>query len=191
MLPASSFSIMLGLHDRRKTKTEEPSRLPYNSYLYRTNAINFSNLTRKRIKVRKVIVHENFTTSGNDIALLQLGKKNSPSLTQVCPFPEDRVDLSVFSPVCLPSNSANFIGHDGFVFGEQFFSFSDVYLSNFSQVGEKLENIRPQISFKRLWFPLLRAAIVLNAKTTLLTQTRLYAQVALEQDLARCTVYPM
>ena len=41
----------------------------------------------------------------------------------MCPFPEDRVDLSVFSPVCLPSNSADFIGHDGFVFGEQFFSF--------------------------------------------------------------------
>ena len=155
------------------------------------NAINFSNRTRKRTKVRKVIVHENFTTSGNDIALLQLGKKNSSSLTQVCPFPEDRVDLSVFSPVCLPSNSANFIGQDGFVFGEQFFSFSDVYLSNFSQVGEKLENIRPQIGFKRLWFPLLKAAIVLNVKTTLLTQTRLYAQVALEQDLARCTVYPI
>ena len=49
------------------------------------NAINFSNRTRKRIKVRKVIVHENFTTSGNDIALLQLGKKNLPFLTKVCP----------------------------------------------------------------------------------------------------------
>ena len=151
----------------------------------------FPNRTRKRIKVRKVIVHENFTTSGNDIALLQLGKKNSPSLTQVCPFPEDRVDLSVFSPVCLPSNGADFIGQGSFVYGEQLFLFFHVYLSNFSQVGEKLENIRPQIGFKRLWFPLLKAAIVLNVNTTLLTQTRLYAQVALEQDLARCTVYPM
>ena len=82
-------------------------------------AIIFSNRTRKRIKVRKVIVHENFTTSGNDIALLQLGKKNLPSLTQVCPFPEDRVDLSVFSPVCLPSNGADFIGQNASVYGEE------------------------------------------------------------------------
>ena len=149
-------------------------------------AIIFSNRTRKRIKVRKVIVHENFTTSGNDIALLQLGKKNSPSLTQVCPFPEDRVDLSVFSPVCLTSNSADFIGQDGFVYGEQLFLFPMyMYLSYFFQVGEKLEKIRPQIGFKRLWFPLLKATIVLDDKTTLLTQTRLYAQVALEKDLAR------
>ena len=107
------------------------------------------------------------------------------------PFSEERVDLSVFSPVCLPSNGADFIGQDGFVYGEQFFSFSHVYLSNFSQVGEKLEKIRPQISFKRLWFPLLKAAIVLNVNTTLLTQTRLFAQVALEKDLARYIVYPM
>ena len=119
VLPASSFSILLGLHDRRKTKTEEPSRLPCHIYLYRTNAINFSNRTRKRIKVRKVIVHENFTSSGNDIALLQLGKKNPPSLTQVCPVSEDRVDLSVFSPVCLPSNGADFIGQNAYVYGEE------------------------------------------------------------------------
>ena len=82
-------------------------------------AIIFSNRTRKRIKVRKVIVHENFTTSGNDIALLQLGKKNPLSLTQVCPFPEERVDLSVFSPVCLPSNGADFIGQNASVYGEE------------------------------------------------------------------------
>ena len=31
--------------------------------------------TRKQIRVRKIIVHENFTESANDIALLQLGKK--------------------------------------------------------------------------------------------------------------------
>ena len=101
----------------------------------RTNIINFSNRTRKRIKVRKVIVHENFTTSGNDIALLQLGKKNPPSLTQVCPFPEDRVDLSVFSPVCLPSNSADFIGHDGFVYGEQLFLFPMYTIPIFRRLG--------------------------------------------------------
>ena len=93
--------------------------------------------------------------------------------------------------MCLPSNGADFIGQGSFVYGEQLFLFFHVYLSNFSQVGEKLEKLRPQISFKRLWFPLLKAAIVLNVNTTLLTQTRLYAQVALEQDLARCTVYPM
>ena len=157
-------------------------------------AIIFSNRTRKRIKVRKVIVHENFTTSGNDIALLQLGKKNLPSLTQVCPFPEDRVDLSVFSPVCLPSNGADFIGQTASVYGEELWPFemiSTVLHSNLSKAGEKLEKIRLRTSFERLWFPLLRAAIVLNVKTTLLTQTRLYAQVALEQDLARYIVRPM
>ena len=50
---------------------------------------------------------------------VQLGKKNLPSLTQVCPFPEDRVDLSVFSPVCLPSNGADFIGQTASVYGEE------------------------------------------------------------------------
>ena len=31
--------------------------------------------TRKQIRVSKVLVHENFTDSLNDIALLRLGKK--------------------------------------------------------------------------------------------------------------------
>ena len=106
----------------------------------------------------------------------------------MCPFPEDRVDLSVFSPVCLPSNGADFIGKTASVYGEEprpFEMISTVQHFNLSKAGEKLEKIRLRTSFERLWFLLLRAAIVLNVKTTLLTQTRLYAQVVLEKDLAR------
>ena len=32
--------------------------------------------TRRQIRVTKVLVHENFTDSGTDIALLRLGKKD-------------------------------------------------------------------------------------------------------------------
>ena len=32
---------------------------------------------------------------------------------------EDRVDLSVFSPACLPSNSSSLVGQEGHVYGEQ------------------------------------------------------------------------
>ena len=32
---------------------------------------------------------------------------------------EERVDLSVFSPACLPSNSSSLVGQEGHVYGEQ------------------------------------------------------------------------
>ena len=71
VLPASSFSIMLGLHDRRKTK--EPNRCLYH---HKVNIFISLLCTRRQIRVSKVLLHENFTDSVNDIAILQLGKKN-------------------------------------------------------------------------------------------------------------------
>ena len=71
VLPASSFSIMLGLHDRRKTK--EPNRCLYH---HKVNICISLSCTRRQIRVSKVLLHENFTDSVNDIAILQLGKKN-------------------------------------------------------------------------------------------------------------------
>ena len=70
LLPASSFSIMLGLHDRRKAK--EPNRWLLHHKI-KTYFSLFS--TRRQIRVDKVLVHENFTDSANDVALLRLGKK--------------------------------------------------------------------------------------------------------------------
>ena len=59
---------MLGLHDRRKTR--EPNRF-YNNF---RNCIGLS-FTRRQIGISKVLVHENFANSANDIALLRLGRK--------------------------------------------------------------------------------------------------------------------
>ena len=58
VLPASAFSIMLGVHDRSKAQT----------------CISPSS-TMRQIRVTKVLVHENFADSATDIALLRLGKK--------------------------------------------------------------------------------------------------------------------
>ena len=74
--------------------------------------------SRKQIKVSKVLVHENFTLSANDIALLRLGKTNSHNLLHKL-FSEEQVDLSVFSPACLPSNSSSLVGQEGHIYGEQ------------------------------------------------------------------------
>ena len=75
--------------------------------------------TRRQVRVSKVIVHENFTASANDIAILKLGKRGlfgDPLNEQ---FTEDRVDLSVFSPACLPDVAEPFNVLEGHVFGEQ------------------------------------------------------------------------
>ena len=74
--------------------------------------------TRRQIRVSKVLVHENFTDSANDIALLQLGKENLSDDPLHFQFTEDRVDLSVFSPVCLPDKGASFVDQKGHVYGE-------------------------------------------------------------------------
>ena len=70
LLPASSFSIMLGLHNR--SKDIEPKRWQCYLLLSRFDFGIFC--PRKQIKVSKIVVHENFTGPMNDIALLKLGK---------------------------------------------------------------------------------------------------------------------
>ena len=55
--------------------------------------------------------------SANDIALLRLGKTNSYNLLHNLLL-EEPVDLSVFSPTCLPSNSSSLVGQEGLVYGE-------------------------------------------------------------------------
>ena len=80
--------------------------------------------TRRQIRVNKILVHENFTGATNDIALLRLGLNiefccdplknlNNNQLT------EEIVDLSVFSPLCLPGLGESFVGQNGHVYGEQ------------------------------------------------------------------------
>ena len=53
----------------------------------------------------------------NDIALLRLGMANSYNILHN-PYSEERVDLSVFRPACLPSSGASLVGQDGHVYGE-------------------------------------------------------------------------
>ena len=73
LLPASSFSIMLGLHNRSRTR--EPNRWlccpKCRTLLF---VYYYAFLIRRQIRVIKVLVHENFTNLANDIALLKLGK---------------------------------------------------------------------------------------------------------------------
>ena len=73
LLPASSFSIMLGLHNRSRTR--EPNRWlccpKCRTLLF---VYYYAFLIRRQIRVIKVLVHENFTNTANDIALLKLGK---------------------------------------------------------------------------------------------------------------------
>ena len=75
-------------------------------------------ISRIRIRVSKILVHEDFTDSAIDIALLKLGKimSGDPLYIQ---FAEERADLSVFSPVCLPDIGESFLGQNGIVYGEQ------------------------------------------------------------------------
>ena len=53
-----------------------------------------------------------------DIALLKLGENMSGDDLDH-QFAEERVDLSVFSPVCLPDFGESFLGQNGNVYGEQ------------------------------------------------------------------------
>ena len=52
-----------------------------------------------------------------DIALLKLGENISGDDLDH-QFAEERVDLSVFSPVCLPNIGESFLGQNGSVYGE-------------------------------------------------------------------------
>ena len=79
---------------------------------------------RKKVKVVEMFVHENYTAIGskaNDIALLVLGNKHCKSitLTTLMPPPEERVDLSKFTPVCLPSGTISLTGNEGHIYGEE------------------------------------------------------------------------
>ena len=79
---------------------------------------------RKKVKVVEMFVHENYTAIGskaNDIALLLLGSKYLKSLTVTTSMlsPEERVDLSKFTPVCLPSDTISLTGNDGHIYGEE------------------------------------------------------------------------
>ena len=67
-LPASAFSVVLGVHDREKTG--EPNRL-VGFIIFRIFDDAFR--SRKQVRVSKIVVHENFTNNVNDIALLKLG----------------------------------------------------------------------------------------------------------------------
>ena len=113
LLPASSFSIMLGLHDRSKDK--EPNR--WSCYLLLSRFKFGTFCTRKQIKVSKIVVHENFTGPINDIALLKLGEI-IPGFQLCNKFTEDRVNLANFSPACLPSSGESFFDKKGHVYGE-------------------------------------------------------------------------
>ena len=112
LLPPSSYSIMLGLYDRNKT--EELSRWTFYLILSRFAFGTFC--TRKQIKVSKIVVHEDFTSSMNDIALLKLGEI-IPGFQHCNQFTEDRVNLSEFSPACLPRSGDDFF-EKGYIYGE-------------------------------------------------------------------------
>ena len=77
-------------------------------------------IDRRQIRVGKVIVHENYTKNTNDIALLKLGKDDPATMLSMQNlFSEDRVDLSVYSPACLPHSGLNFVGQNGHICGEK------------------------------------------------------------------------
>ena len=66
----------------------------------------------------KIIVHKNFTDVSNDIALLRLGKESLSDNSLESQFSDERVDLSIFSPVCIPDFGESFLNQDGHVYGE-------------------------------------------------------------------------
>ena len=65
-------------------------------------------------------------------------------------YAEERVDLSVFSPACLPGNGETFVNQNGLVYGEQ--DIVEKVLFTLFQVGEPLESRTPQqTSCRRPW----------------------------------------
>ena len=76
---------------------------------------------RRQIRVTKVLIHENFTDSMNDVALLQLGKKDLSAYPFHKQLTDERVDLSVFRPACLPEVGESFLDQNGHVYGELIF----------------------------------------------------------------------
>ena len=74
---------------------------------------------RRQIRVTAISVHENFTDSVNDLALLRLGKKDLSSNLLHKQLTEERVDLAVFSPACLPGPGESFLDQNGTVSGKR------------------------------------------------------------------------
>ena len=67
-----------------------------------------------------IIVHESFDFSFHDIALLKLGTDvYLVILVIITCYTEERVDLNVFSPACLPNFGETFVNQEGLVYGEQ------------------------------------------------------------------------
>ena len=153
---------MLGLHDRRKAK--EQNRLSYEH-----DMLSFLLYTRRQIRVNKILVHGNFTDAANDIALLRLGTNGfccNPLLKNLfnIQLTEEIVDLSVFSPLCLPGLGENFVGQNGHVYGEQLHENNvllELLTCSLSQDGESPVT-PPRTSCKRLKLQLCQTTIVLR-----------------------------
>ena len=71
-----------------------------------TTTTTESTIPRKELQVTMIIPHENYNPVAlpDDIALLKLSEV---------------VNLSVYTPVCLPNTADNFIGKTAWVYGEQ------------------------------------------------------------------------
>ena len=74
--------------------------------------------------VAELIVHldNNITHKIHDIALLKLGMKWYSNLYGFIQIKGERVDLTKFPPVCLPSHGQNFDGSLGMVYGDIYYS---------------------------------------------------------------------
>ena len=83
-MPASSLSVILGLHDRRKAVEAQRWNVTFVQHFYLIilllvvlfvcPKLYLIVLPRKLVRVNKIIVHQNFSTHSHDIALLKLGK---------------------------------------------------------------------------------------------------------------------
>ena len=119
--------------------TGQKSRNPKGAVKFFPLPLLFS---RKQIPVDEIFVHKNYTATGakvNDIALLRLGDSTRSlqlpfdTLTTIL-LSGERVNLSIFSPVCLPTEM-NIIdqGH-GHIFG-RFSSSEEIFMGYFFRMG--------------------------------------------------------
>jgi len=88
---ADTMSVVIGEHKIRKPN----GRVSDND--------EFDTL-RKNLKIEKIIIHNKYNNrkSKNDIALLKL---------------EENLDLSTYTPACLPSKGEDWTGEEGWVYG--------------------------------------------------------------------------
>ena len=100
-------SLVLGEHDLSSANdADDTNRQVGQSSKLKLSLLPFS---RKEVSVTS-IVHPNYnpSTTNNDIALLKLSES---------------VDLSIYTPACLPASSADYVGQSAKVYGEQIFFF--------------------------------------------------------------------